>query len=75
MQSDPKTIKTLNAADLTQFTGNDQFFRHILNRSVCSTAKAGNAWPNAPPPTGSSMKSPRSSIKIRTSPQDQNVAA
>ena len=34
MQSDTQSKQTLSAADLAQFTGSEQFFRHSLNRSV-----------------------------------------
>jgi hypothetical protein len=40
MQSDTQSKKTLSAADLAQFTGSEQFFRHSLNRSVLYTEGA-----------------------------------
>ena len=34
MQSDTQSKKTLSAADLAQFTGTEQWYRHSINRSI-----------------------------------------
>ena len=34
MQSDTQRKKTLSAADLAQFTGTEQWYRHSINRSI-----------------------------------------
>ena len=40
MQSDTQNKKTLSAADLAQFTGTEQWFRHSINRSILYTEGA-----------------------------------
>ena len=40
MQSDTQREKTLNAADLAQFTGTEQWFRHSINSKVLYTEGA-----------------------------------
>ena len=40
MQSDMQRQKTLNAADLAQFTGTEQWFRHSINSKVLYTEGA-----------------------------------
>jgi hypothetical protein len=40
MQSDTQSKKTLNADDLTQFTGTEQWYRHSINRTVLYTDEA-----------------------------------
>ena len=40
MQSDTQSKKTLSAADLAQFTGTEQWFRHSINRSILYTEGA-----------------------------------
>ena len=40
MQSDTQREKTLNAADLAQFTGTEQWFRHSINSRVLYTEGA-----------------------------------
>ena len=40
MQSDTQSKKTLSAADLAQFTGTEQWFRHAINQSVLYTEGA-----------------------------------
>jgi hypothetical protein len=57
MQSDTQSKQTLSAADLAQFTGSEEFFRHSLNRSVLYSEGAHTS-PNTPAPTGSWTKSP-----------------
>ena len=37
MQSDTQNEKTLSAADLAQFTGTEQWYRHSINRSILYT--------------------------------------
>jgi hypothetical protein len=37
MQSDTQDKKTLDAADLAQFTGTEQWYRHSINRTVLYT--------------------------------------
>jgi len=37
MQSDTQSKKTLNAADLAQFTGTERWYRHSINRSILYT--------------------------------------
>jgi hypothetical protein len=37
MQSDAQSKKTLSAADLAQFTGTEQWYRHSINRTVLYT--------------------------------------
>ena len=45
------TTKTLQASDLAQFTGSEQFYRHALNRKIVFTegahhvAEAGGSIP------------------------------
>jgi hypothetical protein len=48
--------KTLNTADLAQFTGSENWYRHGLNRTVLFTDGA-NMSPTRPGLTGSSMRS------------------
>ena len=40
MQSDTQSKKTLSAADLAQFTGTEQWFRHSINSKVLYTEGA-----------------------------------
>lgn len=40
MQSDTQSKKTLNAADLVQFTGTEQWYRHSINSTVLYTEGA-----------------------------------
>jgi hypothetical protein len=40
MQSDTQNKKTLSAADLSQFTGTEQWFRHSINSTVLYTEGA-----------------------------------
>jgi len=40
MQSDTQREKTLNAADLAQFTGTEKWFRHSINSKVLYTEGA-----------------------------------
>jgi hypothetical protein len=40
MQSDTQSKKTLSAADLAQFTGTEQWFRHSINSTVLYTEGA-----------------------------------
>ena len=40
MQSDTESKKTLSAADLAQFTGTEQWFRHSINSTVLYTEGA-----------------------------------
>ena len=40
MQSDTQSKKTLSAADLAQFTGTEQWYRHSINRTVLYTEGA-----------------------------------
>ena len=40
MQSDTQSKKTLTAADLAQFTGTEQWYRHSINRSILYTEGA-----------------------------------
>jgi len=40
MQSDTQSKQTLSAADLAQFTGTEQWYRHSINRSILYTEGA-----------------------------------